>query len=96
MKYIGIDEEDLKTLIAEAYQQGYQMARKDIEQQEWLTSRAAICKFLRPEKPLSTTQFNKNRRAGIYGEAIIGTGNGCKCRKSDLLNAIRQYELSRL
>ena len=61
---------------------------------EWLNSRAEICEFLNPDKPVSVTTFNRNRAAGVYGAAIVGRGAKCKARKTDLLQAIQYYELN--
>ena len=89
---IGITEYRLSKIIEEAVRRGYEAGRNEADKDEWLTSRAEICKFLSPEKPISPTTFNRNRSCGMYGEAIIGSGHKCKARKSDLLSAIRQYE----
>lgn len=91
-KIIGITTEYLSELIANATRQGYNQARQDLQESDWLNSRAEICEFLNPEKPLSVTTFNRNRAAGVYGAAIVGRGAKCKARRQDLLNAIYVYE----
>lgn len=93
---IGITEVRLAQLIEEATKKGYEAARKDMEQGEWLTSRQDICTFLSPEKPLSTATFNRNRAKGMYGTAIVGNGMRCKARKNELMDAIHRYEVSQL
>lgn len=94
MSIIGITEERLAQIIADAARQGYEAARRDMEESEWLTSRAQICRFLSPEKPISEATFNRNRAKGMYGDTIIGYGSRCKARKNELLSAIQQYQLS--
>lgn len=96
MSIIGITEERLAQIIEQATRRGYEAAREDMEQSEWLTSRSQICRFLSPEKPISEATFNRNRAKGMYGDTIIGTGSRCKARKNELLNAIQQYQLSTL
>lgn len=91
---IGITKYQLEEIVRVAAKRGYEEARKDMEQSEWLTSRAQICAFLSPEKPISTTTFNRNRASGMYGTAIIGNGIRCKARKSELLEAIQRHELT--
>lgn len=96
MNLIGISEDDLARLVEEASRRGYEAARKDMEQSEWLTSRREICRFLSPDKPISEATFNRNRAKGMYGEAIVGTGIRCKARKTELLEAMKRYQLSTL
>ena len=96
MDIIGITEERLASIIEQAVKRGYEAARNDMEQSEWLTSRSAICRFLSPEKPISEATFNRNRAKGMYGDTIIGVGSKCKARKSDLLSAIQKYQLLNL
>lgn len=93
---IGITKEQLAQLVEDAARRGYEAARRDLEQSEWLTSRKEICSFLSPDKPLSEATFNRNRAKGMYGETIIGIGARCKARKNDLLQAIQRYQLSTL
>ena len=93
---IGITEERLAVLVESAVKRGYEAARHDMEQSEWLTSRADICRFLSPEKPISTATFNRNRAKGMYGEAVIGSGFRCKARKDDLLQAIQRSHLAQM
>lgn len=94
MCLIGISEEQLAKLVEDATRRGYEAARRDMEQSEWLTSRTEICLFLSPEKPISPATFNRNRAKGMYGSAVVGTGMRCKARKNDLLQAIQNYQLS--
>lgn len=94
MSLIGITEEQLAQLVEDAVKRGYEAARRDLEQSEWLTSRSEICRFLSPEKPISEATFNRNRAKGMYGHAIIGNGFRCKARKSDLMDAMKMYQLS--
>lgn len=96
MTLIGITEEQLAELVENATKRGYEAARRDLEQSEWLTSRKEICRFLSPEKPISEATFNRNRAKGMYGETIIGIGARCMARKADLLQAIQRYQLSTL
>ncbi len=96
MSLIGITEEQLAQLVEDAVKRGYEAARRDLEQSEWLTSRSEICRFLSPEKPISEATFNRNRAKGMYGQAIIGSGFRCKARKSDLMDAMKMYQLSTL
>lgn len=91
---IGITEWRLSEIIKEAVMRGYEMARKAQEEGEWLTSRAQICEFLSPKKPISPTTFNRNRAKGMYGHAVIGNGVRCKAKKNELLEAVRRYELA--
>lgn len=91
-KIIGITTEYLSELIANATRQGYNQARQDLQESDWLNSRSEICQWLSPDKPLSVATFNRNRAKGLYGYAIIGHGAKCKARKSDLQNAIFLYE----
>lgn len=93
---IGITREQLAQLVEDAARRGYEAARRDLEQSQWLTSRAEICRFLSPEKPISEATFNRNRAKGMYGETIIGFGARCKARKDDLLQAIKMYQLQTL
>lgn len=93
---IGITKEQLAQLVEDAARRGYEAARRDLEQSEWLTSRKEICRFLSPEKPISEATFNRNRAKGMYGETIIGIGARCKARKNDLLQAIQRYQLQTL
>ncbi len=90
---IGITKEQLAQLVEDAARRGYEAARRDLEQSEWLTSRKEICRFLSPEKPISEATFNRNRAKGMYGEAIIGIGARCKAKKDELLQAIQRYQL---
>lgn len=82
MSLIGITEEQLAQLVEDAVKRGYEAARRDLEQSEWLT--------------FSEATFNRNRAKGMYGQAIIGSGFRCKARKSDLLDAMKMYQLSTL
>lgn len=93
-KIIGITTEYLSELIANATRQGYNQARQDLQESDWLNSRAEICQWLSPDKPMSVATFNRNRAAGKYGVAIVGRGAKCKARKSDLQQAIQYYELN--
>lgn len=93
-RLIGIEDTELQTLIVEAYKRGYAEATAEAKATtgEWLNSRAEICEFLNPEKPVSVTTFNRNRAAGMYGAAIVGRGAKCKARRQDLLNAIYCFD----
>lgn len=92
---IGITEYRLSQIIEEATRRGYEAGRNEADKDEWLTSRQAIISFLSPDKPISVTTFNRNRQKGMYGESIIGSGHKCKARKSDLLSALRKYEMNK-
>lgn len=90
---IGITEQRLTDIIESAVRRGYEMARRELEEDDWLLSRTEICRFLNPDRPLSVTTFNRNRARGMYGSAVSGIGSGCRARKSELLDAIKRYEL---
>ena len=93
MRLIGIEDSDLQRLITDAYKRGYQEATTELQGDgEWLNSREEICAFLSPSKPISVSTFNRNRLAGVYGEAIIGKGARCRAKKQDILDAIYLFE----
>lgn len=93
---IGITEQRLADIIESAVRRGYETARMEMEQSDWLMSRTEICRFLNPDRPLSVTTFNRNRAKGMYGSAVSGVGCGCRARKGELLDAIRRYEINNL
>lgn len=89
---IGITEQRLAEIVETAARRGYETARREMEQSDWLLSRTEICRFLNPSRPLSVTTFNRNRQRGVYGSAVYGVGASCKARKSELLDAVRRYQ----
>ena len=93
---IGIAPDNLHDLILHAYRSGFEAGHRDLaamhQQQQWLNSRDEIIHFLSASHPITPQTFNRNRRLGMYGNAIIGRGERCKARIDDLQNAIKLYQ----
>lgn len=93
---IGISLEELELRITEAYKRGWEECSREMNEADWLNGREAIIAFLSPVKPITVRTFNLKRERGEFGSAVIGCGENCKARKSELLTAIQQYQLSKL
>ena len=98
---IGITEDRLSHIIATATRQGYEAGcrhcKEQDEKEKWLNSRTEIIRFLSPDKnkpPMSVETFRRNRRKGMYGNAIMGQGINCRCRKDELMDAIHKYHMN--
>ena len=92
-RLIGITEDYLQEIIAAATAAGYAKGREEYSDSEWLTSRAEICAFLgKNGQPISVSTFNRQKAAGVYGCVIHGRGASCKAKKTELLEAIKNYE----
>lgn len=94
MAHFGITDDELRTLIEDAYATGYKRGRMEVEDMEWLNGEKEVIGFVSPNKPMSRTTFNEKRRKGVFGEAIIGRGRNIKARKMDLMDSMRRYELN--
>ena len=93
---IGMTQSDLSRLIEEATIRGIEAGKKMFDADQQLNCRKDILTFLCPDKPISVETFNRNRRKGMYGNAIVGEGTRCTARKSELMDAIHRYQLSQL
>lgn len=88
IRLIGITSDYLQQIITDATAAGYAKGREEYSESEWLTSRAEICSFLN----ISVSTFNRNRASGMYGCVIHGRGINSKAKKTELLEAIKNYE----
>ena len=93
---IGITEHRLASIIEEATRRGYEAGRREFEESDLLTSRAAIIAFLSDgkAKPMSASTFNRKRASGEFGNAVVGQGRNCKARKTELMQAIQRHQMS--
>jgi len=96
---IGITEQRLADIIAEATMRGYEQCRRDMtsgNNDEYLKSKQEIISFLYPNKPICNETFNRMRRRGVFGDAVNGTGENLIAKKSELLEAIDKYNKNQL
>ena len=92
MTLVGMLEEDLQNLITQAYKRGYHECWDELHATEWLNGRDEIIAHLSDGGPrMSVRSFQEHRRAGHFGDAIIGVGESMRARRAELDAAYNVY-----